>query len=306
MSTKSDYYDILGVSKSATAEEIKKAYRKQALEWHPDRHKDNKEAAEKKFKEVNEAYQVLSDTQKRSAYDQYGHDAFSPGGMPGGFGGAAGPFGQSGRGGPFSYTYYSTGGDGGEGGNPFASFDFGDPFDIFEQFFGGASFGARQRRSIPRYSIEIDFMDAAKGVEKEVIVGGKKRKIKIPAGVDEGSRISFEDFLLSINIKPHEIFERDGEDVYVKIVIPFSLAVAGGQISVPTIDDDITIRIRPGTQSGTMVRLREKGIPRLHGSPRGEAGRGRGDEYIRLNILVPEKLTREQKDLVEEMKEIGF
>src|SRR4030065_2168108 len=112
MAAKSDYYDILGVSKSASAEEIKKAYRKQALEWHPDRHKDEKEAAERRFKEINEAYQILSDPQKRSAYDQFGHSAFSPGGMPGGFGGTAGgPFGQSGRYGPFTYTYTSTGGD---------------------------------------------------------------------------------------------------------------------------------------------------------------------------------------------------
>ncbi|MEK7112793.1 MAG: DnaJ domain-containing protein, partial [Patescibacteria group bacterium] len=126
MAAKSDYYDILGVPKTASAEEIKKAYRKQALEWHPDKHKDEKEAAEKRFKEINEAYQILSDSQKRSAYDQFGHEAFAPGG---GFRGAGG-FG--GAGGPFSYTYTTVGGD---GGNPFAGFDFGDPFEIFEQFF---------------------------------------------------------------------------------------------------------------------------------------------------------------------------
>src|SRR3990170_4265046 len=105
MATKSDYYDILGVTKSASAEEIKKAYRKQALEWHPDRHKGiDKEAAEKRFKEINEAYQILSDSQKRSAYDQFGHQAFSPGGGFAGAQGAGGPFGQSGQWGPFTYT----------------------------------------------------------------------------------------------------------------------------------------------------------------------------------------------------------
>lgn len=288
MAIKSDYYDILGVTKSASADEIKKAYRKQALEWHPDKHKEEKEAAEKRFKEINEAYQILSDSQKRSAYDQFGHDAFSPGGMPGGFGG---PFAQSGRYGPFTYTYTTTGGD---GGSPFAGFDFGDPFEIFEQFFGGGN-PFRQARQIPRYSITIDFIEAIKGVAKEVSVGGRKRKIKIPAGVNEGSRINFGDFILSINVKSHEIFERDGDDIFVRVVIPFSLATLGGEIKVPTVDGDVKIRIRPGTQPGTMVRLREQGVPRLR-------GRGRGDEYVRINVLVPEKFTREQKNLLEELK----
>jgi len=295
MAAKSDYYDILGVSKSASAEEIKKAYRKQALEWHPDRHKDDKEAAERRFKEINEAYQILSDTQKRSAYDQFGHNAFSPGGMPGGFGGA-GPFGQqTGRYGPFTYTYTTRGGN---GGSPFSGFDFGDPFDIFEQFFGGGN-PFRQARQVPRYSIKIDFMEAIRGVNKEVEVEGKKRKIKIPAGIEEGVSINFGDFILSVNVRPHEIFERDGDDIFVKVAIPYSLAILGGDIKVPTVDGDVKIKIRPGTQSGTMIRLREKGAPRLH-------GRGQGDEYVRINILVPEKLTKTQKQKIEEIKDEGL
>jgi len=199
MATKSDYYDILGVSKSASADEIKKAYRKQALEWHPDRHKDDKEVAEKKFKEINEAYQVLSDSQKKSAYDQYGHDAFTPGGMPGG-NPFAGGFGR--QGGPFTYTYTSG------GGNPFGNADFGDPFDIFEAFFGGGNPFAGRRQSKPRYSISISFMDAVNGVSKEVSIEGKKRKIKIPAGIYEGATMDFGDFRLSINIKPDAQFDR--------------------------------------------------------------------------------------------------
>ena len=295
MAAKSDYYDILGVSKSASAEEIKKAYRKQALEWHPDRHKEDKEAAERRFKEINEAYQILSDTQKRSAYDQFGHNAFSPGGMPGGFGGA-GPFGQqTGRYGPFTYTYTTRGGN---GGSPFSGFDFGDPFDIFEQFFGGGN-PFRQARQVPRYSIKIDFMEAIRGVNKEVEVEGKKRKIKIPAGIEEGVSINFGDFILSVNVRPHEIFERDGDDIFVKVAIPYSLAILGGDIKVPTVDGDVKIKIRPGTQSGTMIRLREKGAPRLH-------GRGQGDEYVRINILVPEKLTKTQKQKIEEIKDEGL
>ena len=290
MAAKSDYYDILGVSKSASADEIKKAYRKQAIEWHPDKHKNDKDVAERRFKEINEAYQVLSDPQKRAAYDQYGHAAFSPGGMPGGFGN-----GQTG-GSPFGgawHVYTSSG-----GGNPFSGFDFGDPFEIFEQFFGGSSPFGRARR-VPRYSISIDFMEAVKGVEKEVVIEGKKRKIKIPAGVDDGSRIRYGDFILSINVRPHDIFERDGSDIYIKYAIPFSMAVLGGQIEVPTVDGKVKIRVRPGTQSGTMIRLRGKGVRVLK-------GRGRGDEYIRLVVAVPEKPTREQKKLIEKARKEGL
>ncbi|KKS96163.1 MAG: Chaperone protein DnaJ-like protein [Microgenomates group bacterium GW2011_GWC1_43_13] len=291
MAAKTDYYDILGISKSATVDEIKKAYRKQALEWHPDRHKEDKEAAEKRFKEINEAYQVLSNPQKKAAFDQYGHAAFTPGGgnpFSGGF-----PGGQSG---PFTYTYTA----GGAGQNPFGNFDFGDPFDIFESFFGGGNpFGRAQRQQVPRYSITLDFMEAVKGVSKEVDVGGKKRKIKIPAGIYEGARINFGDFTLSVNIKPDKLFERQDDDIYVSVIIPFSLAVLGGEISVPTIETKVKIRIRPGTQGGTMMRLREHGVPHLH-------GRGKGDEYVRINVLVPEKLTKEQKNIVERMAEEGL
>ena len=282
MATKADYYDILGVSKGASADEIKKAYRKQALEWHPDRHQGDKEAAEKRFKEINEAYQVLSNPQKKAAFDQYGADAFTPGGSPRG-------------GNPFTYSYSTSGGQ-----NPFGNFDFGDPFDIFEQFFGGGNpFGQSRARQIPRYSIEIDFMEAALGVEKEVVMEGKRRKIKIPAGINEGTRINFTDFMLSVNIRPHEIFERDGEDVYIKVNVPFSLAILGGDIEVPTIEGEVKVKIRPGTQPGTMIRLGERGIQRLH-------GRGKGDEYVRLNITVPDRLSREQRKLVEEMEESGL
>jgi len=295
MAAKSDYYDILGVSKNASADEIKKAYRKQALAWHPDRHKDNKEEAEKRFKEINEAYQVLSDSQKKSAYDQFGHAAFTPGGgfaNQGGFSGQ--PFSQGGKYGPFTYTYTSSG-SGGD--SPFAGFDFGDPFDIFEQFFGGSPF--RQRRQVPRYGITIDFMEAVKGVEKDVEIEGKKRKIKIPAGVDEGSRISFKDFILSINVRPHDVFERDGYDIYLKFGIPFSLASLGGEVKVPTIDNDIKIKIRPGTQSGKIIRLRGKGVQNPH-------GRGKGDEYVRIFVSVPEKLSREQKKIIDNLRKEGF
>ncbi len=287
---KADYYDILGVNKTASAEDIKKAYRKQAVEWHPDKHKDNKEAAEKRFKEINEAYQVLSDSGKRQAYDQFGHQAFAPGGGAGANPFAGGnPFGGGQR--PFTYSYSS-------GGPGAAGFDFGDPFEIFEQFFGGGG-GFRQARQIPRYGIDVDFMDAVHGSEKQVSINNKKRTIKIPAGVDDGTRIQFEDFVLSVNVRPHNIFERDGADIYVKVEIPYSMAVLGGEIDVPTVDDEVKIKIRPGTQAGSMMRLRERGVKHLRGA-------GRGDEYVRIAVSTPAKLNRDQKKLIEELRKEGL
>lgn len=287
MVTKRDYYDVLGVSKSASDAELKAAYRKQALQWHPDRNKTAE--AETKFKEVNEAYEVLSNSEKRAAYDQFGHSAFEQGGgAPYGapFGG-----GRTYQNGPFTYTYTSSG-----GGQGFEGFDFSDPFEIFEQFFGGASpFGGRQQR-IPHYSLDIDFLEAAKGCEKEVMINGMRRKIKIPAGVDDGSRIKFDDFYLSIDVKPDRTFKREGADVVVDLELPFVTAILGGEIEAPTIDGDLKIKIRPGTQPGTIVRLSGRGIKRLHHN-------SRGDEYVRLMIKLPEKLTREQKELLEEFSE---
>ncbi len=286
---KNDYYELLGIKKGASDAEIKSAYRKKALEWHPDRHQGGEKVeAEKKFKEINEAYQVLSNPQKKQAYDQFGHQAFTPGGGTGGnpFSSGGNPFGQ---GGPFTYTYRTNNGQG----SPFGSGDFGDPFDIFEQFFGGAFSRAQQK---PRYSIAIEFLEAVKGVEKEVAIEGKKRKIKIPAGVDDGTRIRFDTFDLIISVKPHKLFEREGEDIYISVQIPFSVAALGGEIEVPTVGGELTLKIRAGTQPGTMVRLRERGIQRLQ-------GRGKGDQYVRLTVVVPEKLNSRQKGIIEELRE---
>ncbi|MFZ5365743.1 MAG: DnaJ C-terminal domain-containing protein [Patescibacteria group bacterium] len=290
MVTKRDYYDVLGVGKDASQEELKKAYRKQALDWHPDRNKSPE--AEKRFKEINEAYEVLSDSEKRAAYDQFGHAAFEPGGMGAG-GPFAGGFTRTYRQGPFTYTYTTYGG--GSAGSPFegfGGFDFSDPFEIFEQFFGGASPFARAQR-IPRYGLTLDFLEAAKGCEKEVVVEGKRRKIKIPPGVEDGSRIRFGDFYVTIDVEPHPVFKRDGDDVLVDVQIPFTLAILGGTVEVPTIDGDLKLRVRPGTQPGTMIRLAGRGIKHLRGS-------GCGDQYVRLIIQLPEKLTHEQKKILEE------
>lgn len=290
MSAKRDYYDILGVDKNASSEELKRAYRKLALEWHPDR---NKAAdAEEKFKQINEAYEVLSDGEKRSAYDQFGHSAFSPGGPAAGAGFPGGPFTQTGRYGPFTYTYTTNT----AGGVPF---DFSDPFEIFEQFFGGVGPFGRAGRAKTHYRITISFRDAVSGKEINIVHQGKSYKVKIPAGADDGTHLAFSDFDVIVNIEPDKMFRRDGSDVYVDIAIPFSLSALGGSIEVPTVGRAIKIKIRPGTQPGTMIRLTEQGIPRL-------GGRGRGDEYVRIHVSIPEKLTRNQKELIEELEEEGL
>jgi DnaJ-class molecular chaperone len=282
MVTKRDFYDVLGVNKTASDAEIKRAYRKLALQYHPDRNKAA-DAAEK-FKEVTEAYEVLADAKKRQAYDQFGHAAFD---QATGFGG--GPFSQTQRSGPFTYTYSTS------GGNPFEGFgDFSDPFEIFEAFFGGAS-PFRRAQQLPRYSLAIDFMEAVKGTERTIIHQGKEYTVKVPAGVDSGMTIKFKDFMVSINVEPDPVFKREGYDIFVDCRISFTLASLGGVIDVPTIDGELKIKVRPGTQPGTMMRLKGKGIPH----PRGY---GRGDQYIRLLVVVPEKLTHEQKRLLEELE----
>jgi DnaJ-class molecular chaperone len=283
MATQRNFYDILGVSKNASTDEIKKAYRKQALQWHPDRNKSSE--ASEKFKEINEAYEVLGNPQKKQTYDQFGHAAFSQGGPGGPFGG----FSQTYQQGPFTYTYTTYGG--GQG-SPFEGFDFSDPFEIFEQFFGGGS-PFRQAKQKPRYGLSLTFMEAVKGTEKEVSIDGKRRKIKIPAGVDEGSRIEFNDFYVTIDVKPDKTFKREGYDILINQEIPLIMAITGGIIEVPTIDGDLKLRIRPGTQSGTMVRLAGRGVKKLHGY-------GHGDEYVRLLVKIPDKLTRKQKEILEE------
>lgn len=285
MSTKRDYYEILGVTKSATDKEIKSAYRKMALKWHPDKNADNKQEAETKFKEINEAYQVLSDTKKRQTYDQFGHAAFDPASGMGG-----NPFSGAQQSGPFTWSYSSTG-----GANPFGDMDFNDPFEIFESFFGGG-FGRQAR---PRYSLSIDFLEAIKGTTKEVTIDGKKHIIKVPAGANEGTRIRFEAFDITIDVKPHQRYKRDGYDLFIDHEIPYSMAVLGGTTEVETVDSTLKLKVRAGTASHTMVRLRGEGVPILQRT-------GKGDLYVRLVVSVPEKLDKDQKKAVEQLKKAGL
>lgn len=277
-----DFYEVLGVSKSASAAEIKSAYRKLALKWHPDKNKAPE--AEAKFKEINNAYSVLSDEKKRQMYDQVGHQRYNQTGGPssagGGFGGQQGPF-----------SYYSN-----MGGQE-VNFDFGgvDPFDIFEQFFGGGSpFGGRQtRRNI--YEMQLTFDEAVKGVTKSAVIAGKERKIKVPAGVDTGSRIRFTDFDIQVRVQPHPFFKREGQDVYVEKTISFPQAALGDTIEVKTIDDTVKLKVRPGTQTNQAVRLKDKGIPHPN-------SKQRGDQYVVFKVEIPEKLSGKAKKLIEELK----
>jgi len=286
MATQRDYYEILGVKKTATAAEIKSAYRKLALKHHPDKNKEKD--AEEKFKAINQAYEVLSDEKKRQTYDQFGQDAFN--GNAGASGGN--PFNGGNGAGPFSWNSQSS------GANPFEGMDFNDPFDIFESFFG-AGFGGQggQRRARPRYSLTISFMDAVKGAEKEIEIEGKKRSIKIPAGTDEGTRLRFEEFELSFTIRPDDYFKREGNDLYADHHLSFAAAALGTDTTVRTLDGTLKLKVRPGTQSHTLVRLRSEGIKRLQSN-------GRGDLYVRFIVDVPEKLTKEHKRLIEELQKL--
>lgn len=344
---KRDYYEVLGVSRTADDSELKSAYRKQALRYHPDRNPDDKDA-EEKFKECNEAYSILSDQQKRAAYDRYGHDAFNAGG----FGGQA--------------SGYQT---------VDINDIFGDIFDIF----GGGSQGARRTRSRAqrgddiRADLNISFEEAAFGIEREVeltrleaceachgsgaaegrqpstcrqcggqgqiqfqqgffsvartcpVCGGTgtviekpcaqcrgqrlvrhthTMQVKVPAGVEDGTRILYNghgnagldggpagDAYVILHVAEHPFFERDGQDLLCAIPISITQAALGAKVTIPTLEGEATVEIPAGTQTGTTFRLRKKGVPILHGN-------GRGDLFVEVKVTVPEKLTREQRDLL--------
>ena len=278
MTSKRDYYDILSVSKEPSASDIKSAYRKLAVKWHPDKNKNKKEA-EEKFKEINEAYEILSNTEKKKTYDQFGHAAFDPS-M------GANPYSSAGRqSGPFTYSY-SSNGQGINFEDLFGGSGYSDPFQVFQDFFGG------RQQAKPHYSLKIEFMDAVNGIEKKIVHQGKQFTIKVPAGADDGTRIRFSEFDVSINVKTHKDFKRNNYDIYLDKEIPFTTAILGGNITVPTLDKDLKLKIRPGTQPNTSIRLSGKGIKQLRSSRR-------GDFYIRLIIIFPKKLTRQQKQALQ-------
>ncbi|KKS16239.1 MAG: Chaperone protein DnaJ [candidate division WWE3 bacterium GW2011_GWA1_41_8] len=312
MANGKDYYEVLGVPKNAGDEDIKKAYRNLAREHHPDVVKDgDKTGAEKRFKEINEAYQVLSDPQKRKMYDQYGHAG-------GGFAGAQGngPFRgqQGGSWGPFSYTY-SSGGPFGNAGAQGAGSDF-DPFDVFEEFFGFRGFGSNRA---PRkgknlyYEMNVEFADAVHGAEKKINVESGEITIKIPAGVHDGTEMRFAqkgmpgptgtpngDLYLTLRVPMPSQFKRIGENLGVLYEMDFSRLILGDTIEVPVVDTSVKggigtakLKIPAGTQSGTQFRIRGKGMPRMR------AG-GQGDVIVQVEVQIPKKVSKKQKELLEE------
>ncbi len=299
MATKRDYYEVLGVSKTATEAEIKSAYRKLARKHHPD--VDKSPDAAEKFKELSEAYQVISDPQKRKSYDQFGHAA--PGNPFGG--GGFDPF--SGQGGPFGgFKTYSWSSQGGQG--PNVEFDMGgfaDPFDLFEQIFGmaGGPFGGMQRR--PTYQMPVEFADAVKGTEKDIEVeirkpqGKSERKrlrVKVPAGVDDGTKMRFDDIDIVFRVKNDPRFLREGADIFTDTTLAIPQAVLGDTIEVETVNGPINIKIPAGTQQGSLVKIKGKGMTKLQG--------GTGDHYVRIRIEIPKTLSAEEKKLYEQLASI--
>lgn len=292
---KKDFYQTLGVSKNATEAEIKTAYRRLARQHHPD--VDKSTGAAERFKEVSEAYQVLSDPNKRRTYDQFGSAAFEPGAGPAGgnpFGGAN-PFGQG-----FSYSWSSNGGQG-QG--------FADPFDLFEQIFGMGGFASEFAQGFRRrqtYQMSLTFEEAVHGVTKEVeierIEGNHnqvKREritIKVPAGVDEGTRMRFNDVDIIFRVKASKEFERQGADIYSNATVTVTQAVLGDVIEVKTIHGKVKLKVPAGTQPDSLIRIKDEGVLTLRGNT--------GDHYVRVKIEVPKSVSGKEKELYEQLSEL--
>lgn len=302
--SKKDFYQLLGVARTSSQDEIKKAYRKLAMQYHPDKNPNNKKS-EEKFKEVTEAYETLSDEQKRHAYDQYGHAGVANGGNPfasGGFGAGAGFGGARARGGP----------------DPFQDI-FGDVFgDIFNQTQqrsrGGQSARAPSRGSDLKYTLSIAFEEAAVGCEKLVNfsrqAGSKeevaKLSVTVPAGVKDGQRLKLSaegdkpssgaagDLYVIIDLQDHPLFRRDEADVILDLPVVYTDAILGKTVEIPTLYGKAEIKIPPGTHSGQNFRLKSKGFPRLGGT-------GSGDMLVRVIVDAPEKTNARQRELLEEL-----
>ncbi len=301
-----DFYQILGVSRSASADEIKQAYRKLAKQHHPDLHKGDK-ANEDKFKEISEAYDVLSNQSKKQQYDHFGQWG------PGGPGGGPGAGGQQ-----YTWTSSSSAGPGAGG--------FGDFGDIFEDLFGMGGLGRKPGSGAGRshrsqqgsqsqdlnYTMEISFEEAIQGTQATVSVRRHQRpekiSVKIPAGVKDGQKIRLAgkgeagimgdpgDLFITLKVKPHDYFKREGDDIYLELPITVDEAILGADIIIPTLSGDISLTIPPGTSSGQKLRLKGKGAPR-------HKKRGHGDQYVIPKIVLPKKIGENEKQLAEELAE---
>jgi len=303
MSTKRDYYEILGVRKGATPEELKKAYRELALSSHPDRvPAEKKKEAENRFKEISEAYAVLTDPQKRALYDQYGHSGVDQ------------KFRQEDifRGTDFRSVFEGMQGNGFGGG--FFENLFGDlGFEIFsprgrkKKRGAGADADATARDLEAPLAVTLD--EAYRGVEKTVTIprDGESRtlSVTVPAGVKTGSRLRMKgegessgtgrgDLYLVVEVLPHATFQREGGDLVTEVSATLPQAMLGAELSVPTMEGSVMMRIPAGTQGGTTFRLRGKGMPDLR-------GKDTGDELVKVNVEIPRNLSPRQKELAEEL-----
>ncbi len=293
MAGKRDYYEVLGVSKNASDDEIKKAYRKLAVKYHPDKNPGDKEA-EEKFKEISEAHEVLSDKQKRARYDQFGHAGVGSSAAGGGFSGN--PF----AGGNFNFNGQAFNFDFGGGG----AFD-----DILGSLFGFG--GARRARRGADYqtNVTLTFEEAIFGTTKTVSVEGEELKVKIPAGIDDGMSVRLRgkggpapegssekgDLYVRVRVKPHKSLTREGSIILSEQKIDMVDAALGCEIDVETVDGMITMKVPAGTQSGTPFKLSGHGVPfRADGD--------RGPHIVTVIVETPNNLSKKQKELLEEFK----
>ena len=276
-----DYYEILGVKKTASEDELKKAYRNLAKKWHPDKHKGDKNA-ENKFKEISEAYAVLSDKEKREQYDRLGREAFGPGG--------ANPFAG------FDFSQFMGGGGrtrtrttGRKGGG----IDF---TDIFGDLFGGGGGGGFEPEpQTLQAELTIDFRDAILGTTMNLSVGGESIRVKIPEGVGDGQKIRVPrkgqpPIEITIHVRPHPFFERRGDDIYIDLPITVGEALRGAEVEAPTIYGTVRMRVPAATQSGRTMRLTGKGVKKKNGA---------GDQYCRIQVQVPPNAPAEAVDAIE-------
>lgn len=287
--SKRDYYEVLGVNKGASDDEIKKAFRKLAIKYHPDKNPGNKEA-EEKFKEANEAYSVLSDKDKRARYDQFGH---------------AGVGGAGGGGNPFEGFNFN--------GQSF-NFDFGGGMgggldDILGSLFGMGGFRTARRGRDYKTSCTIDFDEAIFGTTKKVSVDGEEIPLKIPAGIYDGQRIRLSgrggpapqqggqrgDLYVEVRVRAHKTLTREGDLILSEATIPMVDAVLGTEIDVETIDGKITMKIPAGTQPGTHFKLNGHGAPRIGSDER-------GPQIVTVHVEIPKKLNKKQRDLMEQFR----
>ena len=313
-----DYYSILGVNRNAGIDEIKKAYRKLALKYHPDRNPSDKKKAEEQFKKISEAYAVLSDPEKRSQYDQFGSEQFNQ------------RFSREDifRGVDLSEILRDLG-FGFEGGDFSRIFGFGtrgrrtrarsaSPFeDVFSQQYQQQYRPQPQKGEDVHYSLSITQEDAAKGAEKKISLpyAGKTESInvKIPAGIQSGQKLRVPgkghpgagggprgDLYLTVNILPHPVFERKDDDIYINVPIKYSQAVLGTMVDVPTLNGSVKrVKVPAGIQDGTKIRMKGFGLPHFQKS-------GKGDQYVQISIIVPKNLTPKQAELVRKMAEEGL